>query len=50
MPEIARQQAIKLGLGEASCLEYFTECIHYDIGTREREAMQLFQQMLARKD
>lgn len=46
IPEIAREQSVKLGLSEAVCLEYFTDCIYYDIGPREREAMALFQKML----
>ena len=46
IPEIAREQGVKLGLSEAVCLEYFTECIYYDIGPRECEAMELFQKML----
>lgn len=47
IPEIARQQGVKLGLSEATCLQYFTECIYYDIGPREREGMALFKKMLA---
>ncbi|MEI6168455.1 MAG: ubiquinone/menaquinone biosynthesis methyltransferase [bacterium] len=47
IPEIARQQAVKLGLSEATCLEYFTECIYYELGPRERQAMELFRNMLA---
>ena len=47
IPKIAQEQAIKLGLSEATCLEYFTGCIYYDIGPREREAMELFRKMLA---
>lgn len=43
---ISRQQAKKLGLGESLCKEYFSHCIHYDIGPREHEAMALFQKML----
>jgi demethylmenaquinone methyltransferase/2-methoxy-6-polyprenyl-1,4-benzoquinol methylase len=47
IPKIAQEQAVKLGLSEATCLEYFTGCIYYDIGPREREAMELFRKMLA---
>ncbi|MEI8138285.1 MAG: bifunctional demethylmenaquinone methyltransferase/2-methoxy-6-polyprenyl-1,4-benzoquinol methylase UbiE [bacterium] len=47
IPEIAHEQAVKLGLSEASCLAYFTDCIYYDIGPREREAMASFQKLLA---
>ena len=47
IPTIAREQALKLGLSESACLEYYTECIHYDIGSRERQAMELFQKILA---
>ena len=48
LPAIAREQALKLGLSEAACLEYFTACIRYDVGSREREAMDRFREMIAR--
>lgn len=49
LPEIARQQARKLGLSEATCLEYFTGCIAYDIGPQERKALELFRQLVAER-
>ena len=50
IPEIAHQEAIKLGIGEAAMLEYFTECIHYDVGPQERKGMELFRQLLGELD
>lgn len=47
LPAIAREQAFKLGLSEGVCLDYFTTCIRYDVGTREREAMERFQKLIA---
>jgi len=47
IPEIAREQALKLGLSEAACLEYYTECIYYDIRPQEKEGMALFRKMLS---
>ena len=44
---IVREQAQKLGLSETTCLEYFAECIYYDLGPRERQAMERFRIMLA---
>lgn len=46
IPEIAKQQAAKLGLSEAICLDYFTNCISYDIGPQEREAIERFRQLI----
>ncbi|MEI8122129.1 MAG: menaquinone biosynthesis protein [bacterium] len=46
LPEIARQQSIKLGLSEVSCADYFTSCIRYDVGPEEREAMTLFRTII----
>lgn len=46
IPEIARLQGAKLGLSEATCLDYFTACIYFTIGPRERDAMALFRKML----
>ncbi len=40
--QIAHQQALKLGLSQATCEEYFSDCIHYEIGPQERQAMELF--------
>ncbi len=42
LPDIVREQAAKLGLTEAVCREYFSECIYYDMGPRELEAMDRF--------
>jgi dehypoxanthine futalosine cyclase len=44
--ELARAEALRLGLSEALCLEYLTTCIHYDVGPPERRAMQLFAELL----
>lgn len=46
LPQIAREQAKKLGLTEADCTDYFTTCIYYDVGPRETQAMDQFQQLL----
>lgn len=45
LPEIVREQAAKLGLTEAVCGEYFAECIYYDMGPDEREAMDRFRSL-----
>ena len=44
LSEIARQQARKLGLSEAVCLDYYSTCIYYDAGAEEREAMRVFRE------
>lgn len=46
VPELARQQADRLGLRFDLCLEYFTSCIHYKVGAQELQAMELFRQWL----
>jgi chorismate dehydratase len=46
LPDIIRQQAVKLHLAEAVCREYFTECIHFDLGPREHQAMDRFQALI----
>ena len=46
IPELARQQAKKLGLSETVCMDYFTTCILYDLGAQEREAMTMFKQLI----
>lgn len=46
LPEIAREQAGKLGLTEAQLLDYFTTCIHYDLGEREKQGLQLFRELV----
>ena len=47
LPEIVRQQATKLNLGESFCLDYFTRCIRYDLSPRHLEAMRLFRKMIS---
>lgn len=46
LPELARQQAAKLGITEAACRDYFAQCIYYDLGPRERDAMDRFQALI----
>jgi len=46
LPQIARAQALSLGLTEADCADYFTTCIYYDVGPREVQAMEQFRQSL----
>ncbi|TAN37802.1 MAG: hypothetical protein EPN23_04625 [Verrucomicrobia bacterium] len=46
LPELARLQAAKLGLSEALCQEYFRDCVHYDVGAQEQQALKLFQQLI----
>ena len=46
LPELARAQADRLGLGFDLCLEYFTSCIHYSVGARELQALELFRRWL----
>jgi len=46
IPEIARREALKLGISETVCQEYYTDCIRYDIGAQERKGMALFGQMI----
>lgn len=47
LPELAREQAKELGLTEAQMLDYFTTCIHYELGERERQGLELFRQLAA---
>jgi chorismate dehydratase len=47
IPELAREQATRLGLSEGLCMEYFTSCIHYLVGPDERRAMDLFRKWLS---
>ena len=44
IPELARQQAEKLGLSLELCLDYFATCIYYDAGLREVQGLELFRQ------
>jgi len=46
LPAITHEQAVKLGLSEETCREYFTHCIQYDIGPRELEALRLFKRLM----
>ncbi len=46
LPKLALQVALRLGLSEAVCMNYFTTCIYYDLGDRERQGMQLFKQLI----
>lgn len=47
LAEVAREQSTKLRLPEALCRDYFTTCIHYEVGPRHREALQLFKSLIA---
>ena len=46
LPQIAQEQAAKLGLTEAVCRAYFADCIYYDMGAKEREAMERFRALI----
>ena len=46
LSDLARLQAAKLGLSEALCQEYFRDCVYYDVGPQEQQAMKLFQQLI----
>jgi len=47
LPELARLQARKLGLSEKLCQEYLLDCVYYDLGAQERQAMELFRELMA---
>lgn len=47
IPMLAGLVARRLGLDEATCLDYLTYCIYFDVGNPERQAMRLFRQMAA---
>jgi demethylmenaquinone methyltransferase/2-methoxy-6-polyprenyl-1,4-benzoquinol methylase len=47
LPAIIRLEALRLGLSEALCQDYFTRRIHFDVGPREREAMDRFRSLWA---
>jgi chorismate dehydratase len=44
-PALARLCAKRLGLPHERCLDYLTNRIHYDVGRREQEGMNLFRQL-----
>ncbi len=46
--QLATIYADKLGMSQRRCSEYFTSAIRYDVGPREKEAMRLFQSLLAK--
>jgi len=39
---LVRQAAAELGLGEASVREYLTQCLSFELGSAEREGLQMF--------
>jgi chorismate dehydratase len=43
--EIARSEAIRLGLHEEQCMRYLMHHIHYDLGSKERQALSTFQSL-----
>jgi chorismate dehydratase len=45
LPMLADLVAQRLGLGVDDCLDYLTNCIYFDMGDPEREAIHLFWQM-----
>jgi chorismate dehydratase len=44
-PALAKLCSKRLGLPENRCLEYLTDCIHYDLGPSEQEGMNLFREL-----
>ncbi len=42
LDELAALQAEKLNLPVQRCREYFRDCVHYEVGPRETQAMELF--------
>jgi chorismate dehydratase len=42
---LSKLQAERLGINEEQCYHYLTDCLHYDIGTDEQAAMDLFRQV-----
>lgn len=44
-PALARICAERLGLSQERCLHYLTNCLHYDLGPREQEGMNLFRRL-----
>jgi chorismate dehydratase len=47
LPMLAGLVARRLGLEEATCLDYLTTCIYFDVGDPERRAIRLFWQLAA---
>jgi len=45
--EIARIEAARLGMDEATCVTYLTERIQYDLGPREREGIVKYSELLS---
>lgn len=44
-PALAKICAERLGLPQERCLHYLTNCLHYDLGPREQEGMNLFREL-----
>lgn len=42
---LAKIHAVRLGLTQARCRHYLTECLYYDLGLQEKAAMQLFREL-----
>ncbi|MFQ5896182.1 MAG: menaquinone biosynthetic enzyme MqnA/MqnD family protein [Nitrospinota bacterium] len=46
LPEIAREGALRLGVGEALCRDYLLNCIHYDVGEEEVKGLLRYYDLL----
>ena len=46
LPQLAASESERLGLPLAQCLDYFRNCIYYEVGLEEEEAMQRFGEMM----
>ena len=46
-PALAKLCSKRLGLPLERCLDYLTDCLHYDLGPRELEGMNLFRELAA---
>jgi len=46
LPQIARAQALRLGLSEPVVMDYFATCIYYDVELLEIQALERFRQMI----
>jgi chorismate dehydratase len=44
-PALAKLCSKRLGLPENRCIEYLTDCLHYDLGPGEQEGMSLFREL-----
>jgi len=44
-PLLTKLCAQRLGLPRERCLHYLTNCLHYDLGSREQEGMNLFREL-----